>query len=81
MGVKVGGEEGYQVVLGGGSDQDQGLARELFPAMRFDDLPPRIHNLFRAYVDCALGEESFLAFTRRHAIEELRAFCQPEERS
>jgi ferredoxin-nitrite reductase len=81
MGVKVGGEEGYQVVLGGGSDQDQGLARELFPAMRFDDLPPRIHNLFGAYVDRAMGGESFLAFTRRHAIEELQAFCQPEERS
>jgi ferredoxin-nitrite reductase len=81
MGVKVGGEEGYQVVLGGGSDQDQGLARELFPAMRFVDLPPRIHNLFRAYVDRAAGGESFLAFTRRHAIEELQAFCQPEERS
>jgi ferredoxin-nitrite reductase len=81
MGVKVGGEEGYQVVLGGGSDQDQGLARELFPAMRFDDLPPRMHNLFRAYMDRAMGGESFLAFTRRHAIEELQAFCQPEERS
>jgi ferredoxin-nitrite reductase len=81
MGVKVGGEEGYQVVLGGGSDQDQGLARELFPAMKFDDLPPRIHNLFRNYVDRATGGESFLAFTRRHATEELRAFCETEERS
>jgi ferredoxin-nitrite reductase len=81
MGVKVGGEEGYQVVLGGGSDQDQGLARELFPAMRFDDLPPRIHNLFGAYMDRAMGGESFLAFTRRHAIDELQAFCQAEERS
>src|SRR5579859_808648 len=81
MGVKVGGEEGYQVVLGGGSDQDQGLARELFPAMKFDELPPRIHNLFRNYVDRATGGESFLAFTRRHAIEELQSFCETEERS
>ncbi len=81
MGVKVGGEEGYQVVLGGGSDQDQGLARELFPAVKFSDLPPRIHNLFSAYTQRAMAGESFLAFTRRHAIEELKAFCQPEERS
>jgi ferredoxin-nitrite reductase len=43
-------------------------------------LPPRIHNLFSAYTQRAMGE-SFLAFTRRHAIEELQAFCQPEERS
>ena len=81
MGVKVGGEEGYQVILGGGSDQDQGLARELFSAVKFSDLPPRIHNLFSAYTQRAMAEESFLAFTRRHAIDELKAFCQPEERS
>ena len=81
MGVKVGGEEGYQVLLGGGSDQDQGLARELFPAVKFSDLPPRIHNLFSAYTQRAMAGESFLAFTRRHAIEELKSFCQPEERS
>ena len=81
MGVKVDGEEGYQVVLGGGSDQDQGLARELFPAVKFSDLPPRIHNLFSAYAQRAMAGETFLAFTRRHAIEELKAFCQPKERS
>jgi ferredoxin-nitrite reductase len=68
-------------MLGGGSDQDQGLARELFPAVKFGDLPPRIHNLFSAYTERATAGESFLAFTRRHAIEELQAFCQPEERS
>ena len=81
MGVKVGGEEGYQVVLGGGSDQDQGLARELFPALKFSDLQPRMHSLFRAYTQRAQSGESFLAFTRRHAIEEIKAFCQTEERS
>ncbi len=35
MGVKVGGEEGYQVLIGGGADNDQGLARELISAIRF----------------------------------------------
>jgi ferredoxin-nitrite reductase len=75
----VGGEEGYQVVLGGGSDQDQGLARELFPALKFSDLPPRMLSLFHVYTQRAHIKESFLAFTRRHAIEELRAFCQSEE--
>jgi ferredoxin-nitrite reductase len=68
-------------VLGGGSDQDQGLARELFPAVKFSDLPPRIHRLFSAYTQRARARETFLAFTRRHAIEELKAFCQPEEHS
>lgn len=76
MGVKVGGEEGYQVVLGGGSDQDQGLARELIPAIKFTELEPVIHRLFHAYTERAHGEESFLDFTRRHEIDELKEFCQ-----
>jgi ferredoxin-nitrite reductase len=74
MGVKVGGEEGYQVLIGGGADQDQGLARELIPAIRFQDLPPRIERLFAAYVGQRLEGESFLQFTRRHSIAELQDF-------
>jgi ferredoxin-nitrite reductase len=79
MGVKVGGEEGYQVVLGGGSDQDQGLARELIPAIKFSDLEPVMHRLFHAYKENASPRESFLEFTRRHEISELKRFCRFEE--
>jgi ferredoxin-nitrite reductase len=79
MGMKVGGEEGYQVVLGGGSDQDQRLARELIPAIKFSELEPVIHRLFRAYSERAREEESFLEFTRRHEVAELRRLCQLEE--
>jgi ferredoxin-nitrite reductase len=75
MGVKVGGEEGYQVVLGGGSDQDQGLARELIPAIRFTELTPVMDRLFRAYKTKRTAGESFLHFSRRHSIAELQAFC------
>ncbi len=48
LGTKVRGEEGYQVVIGGGSDQDQGLARELIPSIPFSDLPPVMERLFYA---------------------------------
>jgi ferredoxin-nitrite reductase len=72
MGVKVSGEEGYQVVLGGGADADQGLARELIPAIKFSELTPVMHNLFGAFTAQRETEESFLQFTRRHSIEELR---------
>jgi ferredoxin-nitrite reductase len=75
MGVKVGGEEGYQVVLGGGSDRDQGLARELIAAINFSELETAMHSLFCVYTERALPEESFLDFTRRHEIEELKQFC------
>ena len=79
MAVKIGGEEGYQVVIGGGSDQDQGIARELISAIRFADLPPVMDRLFHAYTTQRSSEESFLNFTRRHNLAELKAFCTPQE--
>jgi len=79
MGVKVSGEEGYQVLLGGGADQDQGLARELIPAIKFSDLPPVIEALFKAFTQHRVPNESFLSFTRRHTIAELRSFCTSQE--
>jgi ferredoxin-nitrite reductase len=79
MGVKVAGEEGYQVFIGGGADQDQGLARELLPAIRFTDLPARMESLFTVYTQRRDPEESFLSFTRRHQIAELQSFCSPQE--
>jgi ferredoxin-nitrite reductase len=80
MGVRVGGEEGYQVVLGGGSDQDQGLARELISAIRFADLPPVMVRLFEAYTSASIPDESFLEFTRRHSITELKFLCASGEK-
>lgn len=78
MGVKVGGEEGYQVMLGGGADQSQGLARELIPAIRFSELTPVMHRLFAAYREACASNESFLSFTRRHSIQELKKFSGVE---
>jgi ferredoxin-nitrite reductase len=79
MGVKVGGEEGYQVLIGGGADQDQGLARELISAIRFAELPAKLEGLFQAYTRHRKSAETFLNFTRRHQIAELKAFCAPPE--
>jgi len=79
MGVKVGGEEGYQVVIGGGADQDQSIARELIPAIKFSDLPPVMERLFHTYTKQGNPEESFLEFTHRHSITELQSFCATQE--
>jgi ferredoxin-nitrite reductase len=79
LGAKVDGEEGYQVSVGGGSDQDQGLARELIPAIKFDDLPPVMERLFAAYVAQREPDETFLSFSRRHSIEQLKAFCAVQD--
>lgn len=79
LGMKVGGAEGYQVVIGGGSDQDQGLARELISAIPFTELPAVMERLFDAYTDRRLANESFLEFSRRHSIAELQSLCAAKE--
>jgi ferredoxin-nitrite reductase len=79
LGVKVSGEESYQVLIGGGADQDQGLARELLPPIRFADLPEKMYSLFAAYTQHRQLHESFLHFTRRHTIAELQSFCNQQE--
>jgi ferredoxin-nitrite reductase len=75
LGTKVEGEEGYQVVIGGGSDKDQGLARELIASIKFADLPPVMERLFASYMELRAPEESFLSFSRRHDITSLKSFC------
>ncbi|AFL87524.1 NAD(P)H-dependent nitrite reductase catalytic subunit [Terriglobus roseus DSM 18391] len=75
MGVKVNGGEGYQVNLGGSADNDQGMARELFPAMPYAEVIPALQGVFAIYQQRHEASESFLEFTRRHAVEELRSMC------
>ena len=77
MGIKVEGQEGYQVNLGGGADNDQGLARELFAAIKYAAVQPALHSLFTSFCCTKTADESFLAFSRRHSVEELRAMCAP----
>ena len=79
LGAKVGGEEGYQVFVGGGSDQDQAIARELLPAIKFNDLPQAMNRLFTAFTNRRNEGESFLEFSRRHEIAELKTFCGEEQ--
>lgn len=79
LGTKVAGEEGYQVVIGGGSDQDRGLARELIPSIRYADLAPALEQLFASYMENRKAGETFLEFSRRHSISELKDFSARKE--
>ncbi|ADE53371.1 NirA family protein [Coraliomargarita akajimensis] len=74
--VKVdGGEsvEGYSVVLGGGCDETQAIAHEVFGSTAFEDIKPLILNVLRTYQEKRDGQETFWQFTRRHSAEELKA--------
>ncbi len=81
MGVKVDGGEGYQVNLGGGADNNQALARELFPAMRWSEVQPALHALVESFQQLRGGDEDFLHFARRHTVEQLRGMCAMETAS
>ncbi len=73
--VKVGDEsiEGYSVVLGGGVDERQAIAHEVFPAMTFDALKPLLLSVLKTYQDQREGKETFWEFTRRQTADELKS--------
>lgn len=79
LGTRIAGDEGYQVVIGGGSDRDQGLARELISSIRYADLSPALERLFASYVENRAAEETFVEFSRRHSIKELQEFTHHRE--
>ncbi len=81
LGMKVGGAEGYQVVIGGGSDVDKGLARELIPSIAYSELPSAMERLFDAFTEQRAANESFVEFSRRHSIAELQTFCAVKEQA
>ncbi len=71
------GREAYQVYLGGGSDEEQGIARHLAGPVAVDELPSVVEHIISAYLDKRQPQERFVAFTRRHSVEQLKDMCQP----
>jgi ferredoxin-nitrite reductase len=66
------GREGYHLVLGGGMDQEQGVAREIFRGVAGDELPKLVESILTTYRDrCATGE-TFAQWSRRHSVKELQ---------
>ncbi len=72
--VKVGEEsvEGYNIVLGGGVDDEQGLAQEVFKGVPFEEVKPLLKRVLEAYLENRESSESFIAFNRRHSVESLQ---------
>jgi ferredoxin-nitrite reductase len=73
--VKVGDEsvEGYAVVLGGGVEERQAIAHEVFAGTAFEDLKPLLLRVLQTYLAKREGKETFWQFSRRHSAEELKA--------
>lgn len=68
--------EGYHMFVGGGYGNRRAIGRELFTALPFRDVPPRVAGLLQAYLDHRQSaEEAFVDFTARVEIEQLREMC------
>ncbi|MGF1485208.1 MAG: NirA family protein [Opitutales bacterium] len=65
--------EGYNIVLGGGVDDRQAIAREVFSAVPFSKVPALLESVLRAYLSERAPSEPFHTFTRRHSEAELDA--------
>jgi ferredoxin-nitrite reductase len=64
--------EGYHVYVGGGCDQDRGLGRELVKSVPFTSLPTMLEGFLKVYLAQRRRGETFVNFTRRHEVAELR---------
>jgi ferredoxin-nitrite reductase len=67
------GREGYNIVLGGGTDNDVGLAKDFCGPIAAEDINELVENMIAQYLQLREGSESFLSFTRRHDIEQLKS--------
>jgi ferredoxin-nitrite reductase len=66
--------EGYHVLVGGGFGPDAAIARDVYRDVKAEDAPQTIERMLKAYVTHrAAPDESFLAFTKRHQDDALKA--------
>lgn len=66
-----GGGEGYNIVVGGGSDLDQGLARPLVGPVAAADILPIVDHVIATYLAQRSGNQNFLEFVRGLADADL----------
>ncbi len=68
--------EGYHILVGGGFGPDAALGRDIYRDVKAQDAPRRVEGLLKAYMTHrASPAESFLAFSKRHDVEALKAMC------
>jgi ferredoxin-nitrite reductase len=65
--------DGYHILAGGGFGPDATLARDIYKDVKADDVPRTIERILKAYLAHREGNETFLAFSKRHAAEVLKA--------
>jgi ferredoxin-nitrite reductase len=71
--------QGYHIHVGGGFGPEAAIGREIYHDVKADDAPRCVERVLKAYLaHRASSEETFLAFTRRHEIDALKALAERE---
>jgi len=71
--------EGYHVHIGGGYGPDAVCGREIFHNVKAEDTPKTVERMVKAYLaHRASPQETFLAFSRRHEVDALKALCEQQ---
>lgn len=66
------GGEGYHLVVGGGMDDEQGIARELFRGIRAEEVNTTVTRILDVFEQKRSLGETFVQWTRRHSLKELQ---------
>jgi len=73
MGAKTpDGADAFHVVLGGGMDHEQGIARELLRGVRAEEIPATVSRILSLYQDRRQRGETLVQWSRRHTLKELQ---------
>ena len=71
--------EGYHVLVGGGYGAQAGLARDIYRDVKAEDAPGVVERMLLTYLaHRSAPDETFLAFTRRHEVDALKALFDAE---
>jgi len=71
--------EGYHIYVGGGFGPDAALGREIYRDVKAKDAPRVIESMLKGYLaHRAARGETFLAFSRRHDVDQLKTLFDAE---
>jgi len=69
--------EGYHIVFGGGYGHAQAVAKQVFSAIPFGEIPTLLEHVLTVYLAKRQAGESFAEFTRRFEVKELQEIFTP----
>ena len=64
--------EGYNIVFGGGSGANAGIAKDVFRGISFGEVPVLLERVLKTYLEKRQPGEAFMSFTRRHEVKQLQ---------